>query len=134
MNDSQGQPRTGAHAVPVITDARGATSVEHDSRVKRYAWTMAFRTACFVSMIIVEGPLRWVLFAGAVFLPYVAVVFANQANQRHQPSQVNRADPIDRPQLTTGPGDTDAEVIVGTITDGDESADHGWERQDRKVA
>ena len=134
MSDSQGQPRTGAHAVPVITDARGATSVEHDSRVKRYAWTMAFRTACFVSMIFVEGPLRWVLFAGAVFLPYVAVLLANQSNQRHEPSQVNRADPTDRPQLTTGPVEADAEVIVGTITDGDDPVDHGREYRDRKVA
>ena len=134
MSDSQGQPRTGAHGVPVITDARGATSVEQDSRVKRYAWTMAFRTACFVSMIFVEGPLRWVLFAGAVFLPYVAVLLANQANPRQQPNRVNRADPIDRPQLTTGPVDTHAEVIVGTITDGDESVGHGQEHRDRKVA
>ena len=134
MSDSQGQPRAGAHAVPVITDARGATSVEHDSRVRRYAWTMAFRTACFVSMIFVEGPLRWVLFAGAVFLPYVAVVLANQANQRHKPSKVNRADPTDRPQLTTGPDAADDEVIVGTITDGDGPADHGREHRDRKVA
>ena len=131
MSDSQGQPRTGAHAVPVITDARGATSVEHDSRVKRYAWTMAFRTACFVSMIFVDGPFRWVLFAGAVFLPYVAVLLANQANQRQQPNQVNRADPIDRPQLTTGPDDT--EVISGTITD-DEPVGYGREHRDRKVA
>ena len=36
-------------------------------------------------MIFVDGPLRWVLFAGAVLLPYVAVIVANQANQR-QPS------------------------------------------------
>ncbi len=132
MSDSEGQPRTGAHAVPVITDARSATSVEHDSRVRRYALTMAFRTACFVSMIFVDGPLRWVLFAGAVFLPYFAVIVANQADQVHKVSKVDRAEPFDRPQLTTGP--EDAEVIVGTITDGDESADRGREHRDRKVA
>lgn len=100
--------------------------------MKRYAWTMAFRTACFVSMIFVEGPLRWVLFAGAVFLPYVAVVLANQANQRQTVGQVDRADPIDRPQLTTGP--EDAEVIVGTITDGDEPAGREREHRAHKVA
>lgn len=132
MSDTQAQPRTGAHAVPVITDARSATSVEHDSRVKRYALTMAFRTACFVSMIFVDGPLRWVLFAGAVLLPYVAVVVANQANQRHQPGQVDRADPIDRPQLTTGPDEAD--VITGTIADGDEPAGREREHRDRRVA
>ena len=45
---------------------------------------MAFRTACFMAMIFVEGPMRWVLFACAVILPYVAVILANQANQREQ--------------------------------------------------
>jgi hypothetical protein len=53
-----------------------------NSRVRRYTITMAFRTACFIAMIWVPGVFRWILFACALFLPYVAVVFANQANRR----------------------------------------------------
>ena len=66
----------------VITDARGAASQEQATRQRRYAITMAFRTGCFIAMIFVPGVFRWVLFAGAVFLPYIAVIFANQAQQR----------------------------------------------------
>ena len=72
---------SGASAT-VITDARTAASAEMSARIKRYSITMAFRTACFLAMIWVEGPLRWVLFACAVFLPYMAVLAANQAKRR----------------------------------------------------
>lgn len=131
MSDSQGPTETtrkGSSAL--ITDARSPASVEHDSRVKRYAWTMGFRTACFVAMVFVEGPLRWVLFAGAVVLPYVAVIVANQANQRSQPSRLG-VEPVDRPQLTTGP--EEADVITGAVSDGDER-DTKRKDRDRKVA
>jgi hypothetical protein len=106
VSESQGQPsssRKGSTAL--ITDARTPASVEMRSRVRRYTFTMAFRTACFISMIFVDGPARWVLFACALVLPYVAVILANQANQR---SIRRRADlmPLDRPQLTSGPEDS----------------------------
>ncbi|HEY0239532.1 MAG TPA: DUF3099 domain-containing protein, partial [Friedmanniella sp.] len=58
-----------------ITDARAGTSVEMTQRIRRYTVTMAFRTVCFlVAVIFAHGWLQWVLFAGAVFLPYVAVL------------------------------------------------------------
>ena len=43
---------------------------------------MAFRVACFISMIWVPSPYRWFLLGAAVVLPYIAVIFANQADQR----------------------------------------------------
>lgn len=42
---------------------------------------MGIRTACFVAAIIATGWLRWILVAGAVFLPYVAVVIANAGRE-----------------------------------------------------
>ena len=132
VSDSQGRSAAGnGSVVPLITDARSAASVEQDSRMKRYALTMAFRTACFVAMIFVEGPLRWVLFAGAVLLPYVAVIVANQANQRTPHEDRVGSGSIDRPQLTTGP--EDADVIVGAVSDGTEYDTQRGDR-DRKVA
>ena len=91
---------------------------------------MGFRTACFVAMVFVEGPLRWVLFACAVILPYVAVIVANQANQRSEESRFG-AVPEDRPQLTTGP--EEADIITEAATDGDERDTQRKDR-DRKVA
>ncbi len=132
MSDSQGRSAPGEKgSVPLITDARSPASVEHESRVKRYALTMGFRTVCFVAMVFVDGPMRWVLFAGAVLLPYVAVIVANQANQRTLHDDRVGSGSIDRPQLTTGP--EDAEVIVGAVSDGSEHETHRKD-QDRKVA
>jgi hypothetical protein len=108
-----------AHAV--ITDARGATSAEISTRVRRYTYAMAFRLACFLSMAFVEGWLRWTLLAFAVFLPYVAVVLANQADQRTGESQVEHGAPEGAPALparaevVTG----DATVIEGEVIEGE---------------
>lgn len=111
-----------AHAV--VTDARGAASQELSSRMRRYTLAMAFRLACFISMAFVGGWLRWTLLAFAVFLPYVAVVLANQADQRSVESQVEHGAPEDAPALTTGaegvvlPGEViDGEVIDGEVVD-----------------
>jgi len=101
-------------AATVITDARGASSVELDHRVKRYTLAMAFRMVCFLSMFFVDGWLRWTLLAFAVFLPYVAVVLANQSDQRTTPSEIEHGAPQDAPQLTVG---EHVEVIEGDLVD-----------------
>ena len=106
----------------VITDARGAASQEQAARQRRYAITMAFRTGCFIAMIFVPGVLRWVLFAGAVFLPYIAVIFANQAQQRPPGDAVGGGgDPGDAPAITTG--EERGQIISGEIITDDEEPD-----------
>ena len=60
-----------------ITSAAAPHSEELRGREKRYAISMGIRTVCFVSAVIVDGPFRWVLIAGALFLPYTSVVLAN---------------------------------------------------------
>ena len=113
----------------MITDARMGTSEEMSSRIRRYTITMAFRTACFISMIFVHGAFRWVLFACAVALPYVAVVLANQANQRTKPGRVEPGEPTDRPQLTVG---EPTEVISGDADDAGSAGGPGT--RDKRVA
>jgi hypothetical protein len=114
-------------ATAVITNARSGTSEEMASRVRRYTITMAFRTACFISMIFVHGSFRWVLFAGAVVLPYIAVVLANQANQRGRSHEVAPGEPSPHPQLTTG---EPVDLISGRVVGDDEEQ----ESRDRRVA
>ncbi len=98
----------------VITDAREAASQEISSRMLRYGLAMGFRMACFLGMIFVDGWVRWVLLAFAVFLPYVAVLLANQVDQRTIASAVEAGAPEGAPQLTTGSYETiDGEVIEG---------------------
>lgn len=110
--------RSNGASATVITDARTAASAEMSSRIKRYSITMAFRTACFLAMIWVEGPLRWVLFACAVFLPYMAVLAANQAKRRGTGTGAPSVEPTDTPQLTTG---FSGEVISGDLSDDEDS-------------
>ncbi|MGI3779504.1 MAG: DUF3099 domain-containing protein [Janthinobacterium lividum] len=101
-----------------ITDARPGSSVEMTQRIRRYTITMAFRTVCFlVAVIFAHGWLQWVLFAGALFLPYMAVLLANQANTKGLKKAVPRGAPGDARQLTTGPAPVfvEGEVIADDV-------------------
>lgn len=106
----------GRKAPAVITDAATGRSRELRGREKRYAITMGFRTACFIAMVFVPGPLRWVLFGCAVFLPYVAVVLANQSHQTGPQAVILPGAPLDAPQLTVG---NDPDIISGDLDDSD---------------
>jgi hypothetical protein len=65
-----------------ITGAPRSLTADVRFRQSRYLVSMAVRTACFVLAIVASGWLRWAFFAGAVVLPYVAVVFANAGRER----------------------------------------------------
>jgi len=65
-----------------ITDAGVPLSEEQAGRIRRYLWSMAIRTACVLGAVITPSPWRWFCAAGAVFLPYVAVVMANAGRER----------------------------------------------------
>lgn len=98
-----------------ITDARPGTSVDMSQRIRRYTITMAFRTVCFlVAVIFAHGWLEWTLFAAAVFLPYMAVLLANQANTKGTARTVTRGAPDDAKQLTAemSPTYVEGQVIV----------------------
>ena len=77
-------PRRRDHASPVrITTAATSRAEDIRHRQRRYLVSMAIRTLCFVGAVAVgPGWLRWVLVAGAVLLPYVAVVMANTNETR----------------------------------------------------
>ncbi|QCC77273.1 DUF3099 domain-containing protein [Nocardioides daphniae] len=66
-----------------ITTAGKNRSEEIDGRVRGYLVSMSIRVACFAAAVLVgPGVLRWVFMAGAVLLPYIAVVMANATDQR----------------------------------------------------
>lgn len=80
----------GSRERPLITDAQEGASADLKQRQTRYVITMAFRVACFISMLWVPSPWRWFLLGAAVVLPYIAVIFANQADQRSQRNEFER--------------------------------------------
>ena len=65
-----------------ISSAKYAHSDEIPGRMKKYLISMVIRTACFIGAIFTEGILRWVLIAGSLILPYIAVVVANAGQEQ----------------------------------------------------
>lgn len=64
-----------------ITSAQKSLSSDQPGRQRRYFISMMVRTACFILTVILPSPYRWIALAGAVFLPYVAVVVANAGRE-----------------------------------------------------
>jgi Flp pilus assembly protein TadB len=71
-----------------ITTASSSPGVDIAHRQRRYLIAMGVRTLCFVIVALVAvthwGPgwLPWIFVAGAVLLPYIAVVMANASGTK----------------------------------------------------
>lgn len=77
-----------------VTTAGNSPAEDIRHRQRRYLVSMAIRTVCFIGAVAVgPGALRWVLVAGAVLLPYVAVVLANKETRRDDGYQVTGPGP-----------------------------------------
>ena len=64
-----------------ISNVGQPLSVDQSSRARKYFISMMIRTACFILTVILPSPFRWIALAGAVFLPYIAVVVANAGRE-----------------------------------------------------
>lgn len=60
-----------------LTSIAQSPEDERKSRMIKYTVAMTIRVICIVLAMVVQGWLMWVFFAGAIFLPYFAVVIAN---------------------------------------------------------
>lgn len=69
-----------------ITTAASSRDADIAARQKRYLFSMTLRSLCFVGAIVAAllhiGWLWPILIAGALVLPYIAVVMANAANSK----------------------------------------------------
>jgi hypothetical protein len=67
--------------VPLVTQARRPMSEDIRYRQHRYLIMMAIRTLCFgAALIMFVNHLHWLALipaVGAIFIPYIAVIFAN---------------------------------------------------------
>ena len=88
--------------VASVTTAAEGRSSDLASRQRRYLITMGIRLACLPLAVLVDGWLRWFFIAGAVVLPYVAVVIAN-ATRRPPAGTLAPVTPPVRPQLPPAP-------------------------------
>lgn len=109
------QSRRRSSAVPPatvhsISGVRRSAAQDLQARRNRYLWSMGVRTLCFALAIVTTGPLRWVMIAAAILLPYVAVVFANAGRER---AGVGPQSPGPAPMVAIGDGEPyDGTVIV----------------------
>jgi hypothetical protein len=90
-----------------ITTAASSRNADIAARQKRYLLSMSLRSACFVGAVVTSilgGPpvVVGVLIAGALVLPYVAVVMANAASSRSEDFALLGTGHA-RPQLTSPP-------------------------------
>ncbi len=94
--------RHGAAAVSITSAAR-PHSEELRGREFRYIVSMGIRTLCFLlALLFREHWVVWFFLAGAVFLPYVAVVIAN-AGAAPDPVRDNHGYDPERKALGSGP-------------------------------
>ena len=64
-----------------ITSAPKRLSTDLAARQRRYLISMIIRTVCFLLTVVLPSPYRWFALAGAMILPYVAVVVANAGRE-----------------------------------------------------
>jgi hypothetical protein len=64
-----------------ITNAQKGLAEDQSGRQRRYLYSMIIRTVCFLLTLVLPNPYRWITLAGAVFLPYIAVVIANAGRE-----------------------------------------------------
>jgi len=64
-------------AIHSISNVSSGLSGDQKRRQRTYLLSMTVRTICFITAIIVHNPYRPFAIAGALLLPYVAVVAAN---------------------------------------------------------
>ena len=80
-----------------ITTVRRSPAEDTAARQRRYLFSMALRTMCVIGAVVVgPGWFRWVLIAGAVALPQIAVVAANAVDHRSDDLELRAAGPVDR--------------------------------------
>lgn len=77
--------RQGDEEVFDVTSAPKALSRDLAGRQKRYLISMMIRTGCFILTVVLPSPYRWFALAGAVTLPYIAVVIANAGRETITP-------------------------------------------------
>ncbi|HKU10593.1 MAG TPA: DUF3099 domain-containing protein [Sinomonas sp.] len=112
-----------------ITTAAPGHSEDMHKRMVRYATAMGIRMVCIILLFVVDGWFKLIAVAGAVFLPWVAVVIAN-AQDTAETTSDSLLDTPPAPELEAGaPGRADDVVLDGEVVDDTEEDDRGTEEK-----
>ncbi|MGC3021148.1 DUF3099 domain-containing protein [Brevibacterium sp. FAM 24630] len=106
-----------------ITTADTALDDDMRSRIIKYSITMGIRTVCFVAayfaFVADLHVLMWICVAGAVILPYPAVIFANAGRERTSDDASALLDQAPLAELPPARGETISED--GTTSDSEDT-------------
>ena len=121
---------SGDSEVHSITDAAGAHSEDMRQRMIKYAVAMGIRMVCLIMIFVVDGWFKVIAVAGAVFLPWIAVVIANGSDKAegHSDLLLDSAPlaEIEGPVLPDPEGEPGGAVLQGELV---KDEDPGEERQ-----
>jgi hypothetical protein len=125
---------SGDSGVHSITDAAAAHSEDMRQRMIKYALAMGIRMVCLILIFVVDGWFKIVMVAGAVFLPWIAVVIANGSDKAeiHSESLLDSAPLADLEGSGWAPAEdssTPAVLQGELIDDDDDEPNHGQERR-----
>jgi hypothetical protein len=116
---------SGDSEVHSITDAAGAHSEDMRKRMIKYALAMGIRMVCLILIFVVDGWFKILMVAGAVFLPWIAVVIANGNDKAEAHSDLlldsaplAEIESPPQPSASDRPGD---EVLQGELINDDET-------------
>lgn len=84
-----------------ITTARKSVADDQAARVRGYVISMTIRIVCFLLAVVTTGVIRWLFVAGALVIPYIAVVYANGGRERSDEAPDTLRPALDR-ELPSG--------------------------------
>ena len=124
---------SGDTEVHSITDAAEAHSEDMRKRMIKYAVAMSIRMVCLILIFVVDGWFKIIAVAGAVFLPWIAVVIAN-GNDKAEGHSDSLLDSAPLAEIESGPepeADEDAgsQVLQGELINDDDESGTGEERK-----
>ncbi|WP_081744575.1 DUF3099 domain-containing protein [Arthrobacter sp. H14] len=105
-----------------ITDARVPHTDEMRTRMIKYSVSMGIRVVCLILVFFTSGWLQWAFIAGAVLLPYFAVIIANGGSDT---SKLQHSDSLLEapPARELEAGSTDAAGDASSSSDRDSGED-----------
>ncbi|MET4620198.1 hypothetical protein ABIE18_001638 [Arthrobacter sp. 2762] len=123
---------SGDPEVHSITDAAAAHSEDMRERMIKYAVAMGIRMVCIILIFVVDGWLKIIAVAGAVFLPWIAVVIANGSDKAEDHSDslldyVEAAEIEGSPKSTEDHATDNVTVLKGEVVDDAEPPGQGAE-------
>ena len=104
-----------------ITDVPESHTDEMHRRMVKYSLAMGIRLACLLLFFFIDGWARWLFVAGAVFLPWIAVVIANggsdQSNLKHSDALLDHAPAGELESAEAAAKAAEPVVVPGEIVD-----------------